>query len=161
MSCVAARDNGLLLPGAGGWNTLAVEPRSVVRSAGMLNLLQPRPGRAKCNGFRRREFLQVGALGLALLILGHGAIGQAAPPSAGTLTVAVVSPRCVFGDVEANLKHFTTFVEEANAKGARLVCFPELALTAWSTDPAVLKSAEEIPGPITKKLEALARRLDV
>ncbi len=78
-----------------------------------------------------------------------------------TLTVAVVSPRCVFGDVIANLKHFEGLIEEAADKGARLVCFPELALVSYSTHKNVLASAEEIPGSTTKKLEAIARRLKV
>lgn len=78
-----------------------------------------------------------------------------------TLTVAVVSPRCEFGDVDANLKHFTEFIEHAKQKGARLVCFPELALVSYSTDKDVLKSAEEIPGPTTKQIELITKRLDV
>ena len=78
-----------------------------------------------------------------------------------TLKVAVVSPRCVFADVEANLKHFTELAEQAAAEKARLICFPELALVSYSTHKDVLKSAEVIPGPTTKKLEAIAHRLDV
>ena len=78
-----------------------------------------------------------------------------------TLTVAVVSPRCVFGDVEANLAHFAKLIEQAQSKGARLVCFPELALVSYSTHKDVLKSAEPIPGETTKRLEAIAKRLDV
>ena len=81
--------------------------------------------------------------------------------SAQTLKVAVVSPRCVFADVNANLVHFTEFIEQAAAKDARLVCFPELALVSYSTHKEVLQAAEEIPGPTTKKLEAIARRLNV
>jgi predicted amidohydrolase len=104
--------------------------------------------------------MQTFSAALGWLMLGV-AIGRAAPPADGSLTVAVVSPRCVFADVEANLSHFTKLVEEANAKGARLVCFPELALTGYSTHADVLKAAQEIPGPATRKLEALARRLDV
>ena len=97
---------------------------------------------------------------VALLILGAGQ-GRAAAPSSESLTVAVVSPRCVFGDVDANLNHFVELTEEATAKGARLICFPELALTSYSTHPDVLGYAEEIPGPTTVKLAALAKRLDV
>ncbi len=82
-------------------------------------------------------------------------------PAKRTLRVAVISPRCMFGDVAANLDHFAHLTERAAAKGARLVCFPELALVSYSTDPAVLKSAEKIPGPSTKKLEAIARRYKV
>ncbi len=78
-----------------------------------------------------------------------------------TLTVAVVSPRCKFGDTDANLAHFGKLIEQANAKGARLVCFPELALVSYSTHKDVLKSAEPIPGPTTKRLEEIAKRLGV
>jgi predicted amidohydrolase len=94
------------------------------------------------------------------LIRGAAETGSAAR-SAKSLTVAVVSPRCVFGDVRENLNHFASLIEEAAAKGARLVCFPELALTSYSTDAAILQSAEEIPGPVTKELESLAKRLGV
>ena len=78
-----------------------------------------------------------------------------------SLKVAVVSSTSVFGDVQANLAHFTKLIEQAAAQDARLVCFPELALVSYSTHKDVLKSAEEIPGPTTHKLAALAKRLDV
>ncbi|MDP6556200.1 MAG: carbon-nitrogen hydrolase family protein [Pirellulaceae bacterium] len=110
-----------------------------------------------------RTYADLKAIGfgclVVLLILAEGQ-GHAAEPSA-QLTVAVVSPRCVFGDVEANLSHFTELIAEAAAKRARLICFPELALTSYSTHADVLRSAEEIPGPTTKKLEGIAKRLDV
>ena len=86
------------------------------------------------------KVLRFGCL-VAVLILG-GQQGHASGPSAESLTVAVVSPRCVFGDVETNLNHFTEFIEEAAAKQARLICFPELALTSYSTHAEVLRSAE-------------------
>ncbi len=102
---------------------------------------------------------------LPALPLGAASKDGASPPDAEehspTLVVAVVSPRCVFGDVNANLKHFDGLIEEAAVKGARLVCLPELALVSYSTHKSVLASAEEIPGPTTKKLEAIARRLKV
>jgi len=100
------------------------------------------------------------AIGCLVLLLGTGRT-HSEDASKGTLTVAVISPRCVFGDVEGNLSHFTELIEEAAARRARLICFPELALTSYSTHTAVLKSAEEIPGPTTRKLEAIARRLNV
>jgi predicted amidohydrolase len=78
-----------------------------------------------------------------------------------TLTVAVVSSHSEFCDVEANLKHFESLIREAKGRGARLVCFPELALMAYSTEKEILNVAEPIPGPSTKKLEAIARSHDV
>jgi len=78
-----------------------------------------------------------------------------------TLTVAVVSSNSVFCDPNANLKHFESLIKEAKARGARLVCFPELAMMAYSTEKEILDVAEEIPGPSTAKLEAIARSHDV
>lgn len=78
-----------------------------------------------------------------------------------TLTVAVVSSVSVFCEPETNLAHFEELVEEAKRKGARLVCFPELALTSYTDNKAILDVAEPIPGPSTKKLEEIARSNDV
>ena len=89
--------------------------------------------------------------------------GDEASPGdeAKTLTVAVVSSHSEFCDVEANLKHFEALIKEAAGKGARLVCFPELALMAYSTEKEILDVAEEIPGPSTARLESIARSHDV
>ena len=89
--------------------------------------------------------------------------GDETPPGseAKTLTVAVVSSNSVFCQPEANLRHFETLIKEAAGKGAKLVCFPELALMAYSTEKEILDVTEEIPGPSTKKLEAIARSHDV
>lgn len=108
-------------------------------------------------------------LGCVIFLLSLPGIGlaqdkaadSATKPAGETLTVAVVSPKCVFADTEANLRHFTELAEQAAERGARLICFPELALVSYSTNEKVLEAAEEIPGPTTKKLEAVARRLDV
>ncbi len=78
-----------------------------------------------------------------------------------TLTVAVVSSHSEFCDVAANLKHFESLVKEAKGRGAKLVCFPELALMAYSTEKEILDVAEEVPGPATARLEAIARSYDV
>jgi len=78
-----------------------------------------------------------------------------------TLTVAVVSSNSVFCDPQANLEHFESLTKEAAGKRARLICFPELALMAYSTEKEILDVAEEIPGASTGKLEAIARTHDV
>jgi predicted amidohydrolase len=89
--------------------------------------------------------------------------GDEIPPDSEpkTLTVAVVSSNSVFCDPDANLKHFEAMIKEAAEKGARLVCFPELALMAYSTEKEILDVAEPIPGASTEKLEAIARSHDV
>ena len=78
-----------------------------------------------------------------------------------TLTVAVVSSQSQWGDLDANLAHFASLAARAADKGARLVCFPELSLTSYTTDPAVLQIAEKIPGPATEKLCEIAASLKV
>ncbi len=78
-----------------------------------------------------------------------------------TLTVAVVSSHSQFCDPAANLEHFKSLIAEAVEKEARLVCFPELSLMGYSTEKEILKVAEEIPGPHTEKLEAIARSHDI
>ena len=72
------------------------------------------------------------------------------------LTVGVVSSHSRFCDVETNFTHFTAITRRLSNRGARLICFPELALTSYTTNPAVLDVAESVPGPITGKLCALA-----
>ena len=72
------------------------------------------------------------------------------------LTVAIVSSHRLFCDVEANFTHFSAITRRLSNRDARLICFPELALTSYTTNPAVLDVAESVPGPITEKLCALA-----
>jgi predicted amidohydrolase len=102
-------------------------------------------------------------IALILALAATGARGQEASPvtDAKMLTVAVVSSNSVFCDPAANLEHFESLIKEAVAEGARLVCFPELALMAYSTEKEILDVAEEIPGPSTEKLETIARTLGV
>ena len=74
------------------------------------------------------------------------------------ITVAVASPICRVGDVEANLTHFEGWVARCVDQGADLVAFPELALSGYAYDPALKAVAEPVPGPTTDKLEQIARR---
>ena len=78
-----------------------------------------------------------------------------------TLNVAVVSSNSKFCDVEANVRHFETLIKKASEQGARLVCFPELALTSYTTAPESLVAAEKIPGPLTDELTRIAKRNSV
>lgn len=78
-----------------------------------------------------------------------------------SLTVAVVSSHSRFGDIEGNLEHFEDLIERAAKQRARLVCFPELALTSYSTSKEISKYAQPVPGPATKRLVEIAREHDV
>ena len=77
------------------------------------------------------------------------------------LKVAVVSSRSRFCDIEQNLKHFRIIIKEASSQGARLICFPELALSGYTTENKVFHVAQKVPGPITDKLTDLTRACNV
>ena len=108
---------------------------------------------------RRCRQIRLGKILAALLLV--AAAGLRSEPATKTLTVAVVSSQSTFGDVRANLAHLDAIIAEAAAAGARLVCFPELALVGYSTHPDIQKSAEPIPGPVTERLARIAAQRNV
>ncbi|MBI3469154.1 MAG: DUF1080 domain-containing protein, partial [Planctomycetes bacterium] len=103
----------------------------------------------------------IGSLLAALALVVSLAPAAGGEPNQKALTVAIVTSSSVFGDIQANLTHFEQLIAEAAAAGARLVCFPELALVGYSTHPEILKSAEPIPGPATDRLAQIAKRHNV
>ncbi len=69
-------------------------------------------------------------------------------------------------DSRFNLERGLAAVRQAAAHGARLVVFPELALTPFFPQrpvcgPPPLELAESVPGPTTDAFAALARELEV
>jgi len=67
-------------------------------------------------------------------------------------------------DPEENLRRAMDRVREAAARGAQVVCLPELFQTQYfcqREDAALFDLAEPIPGPTTEKLSALAKQLRV
>lgn len=80
-----------------------------------------------------------------------------------TTTVGLVQMRCV-KEPAANLKNAERLIRKAVKQGAQVVCLPELFLSQYfcqSEDHAFFQLAEPIPGPTTKKMEALAKELKV
>lgn len=78
-------------------------------------------------------------------------------------TVALVQMRCV-KEPAVNLKNAERFIRKAAKQGAQVVCLPELFLSEYfcqSEDHACFQLAEPIPGPTTKKMEALAKELKI
>lgn len=80
-----------------------------------------------------------------------------------TTTVGLIQMHCV-KEPAANLKHAEHLIRKALKQGAQVVCLPELFLSEYfcqSEDHACFQLAETIPGPTTKKMEALAKELKV
>jgi predicted amidohydrolase len=79
------------------------------------------------------------------------------------MRVAGVQMDVELGAVGANLDRIESRLTEAAGEGAKLIVFPECAATGYcfqSADEA-RELAEEIPGPITERVAAMCRALDV
>ena len=77
------------------------------------------------------------------------------------LCVAAIIFNSVVGQVRENLDRMLPWIEEAKRKGADLVCFPELNVTGYSTDPVIKEYAESIPGAISRQLEQMAQDSEI
>src|SRR5687768_6251893 len=77
--------------------------------------------------------------------------------------VALVQMRMV-EDVDRNLANAQKKIEEAAKKGANVVCLPELYRSLYfpqTEDADHFRLAEPVPGPSSKALSALAKKLKV
>jgi predicted amidohydrolase len=59
---------------------------------------------------------------------------------------------------EANLQKMEKLTLKAKYQGADLVIFPEMSLTGYVVLDQIYELAETVPGPSTKKIEALAKQ---
>ena len=88
-----------------------------------------------------------------------------------TVSVACVNFHPQWGDKAANLAKMKTYVTDAAKQGNNIIIFPELALSGYecSEDAGAEKKscrmhtelAETIPGPSTKEMSVLAKKLDI
>ncbi|HEY1866071.1 MAG TPA: carbon-nitrogen hydrolase [Candidatus Acidoferrales bacterium] len=79
------------------------------------------------------------------------------------LSIGLVQRRCSL-DPEENLAGAIAAIREAAARGARLICLPELFRSQYfcrEENHDYFDLAEPIPGPSTEALSHLARELDV
>jgi N-carbamoylputrescine amidase len=77
--------------------------------------------------------------------------------------IALIQMRC-YRDKAKSMASAVKFIEQAAKKGADIVCLPELFLTDYfcqTEDHTLFDLAENIPGPTTKTLSALAKRLGI
>lgn len=73
------------------------------------------------------------------------------------IRIAAVIFNSPVGQVQHNLDRMLAWIKMAKKRGADLICFPELSVTGYSTDPIIKESAETIPGAISRQLEQMAR----
>ena len=73
------------------------------------------------------------------------------------LTIAAVCMNVPIGEIEENLRRMETFVQKAAAKGADLICFPELSVTGYRLEnPAGIYTGFQ-PETVLERVEAMAR----
>ncbi len=80
-----------------------------------------------------------------------------------TVTIGVVQMKCST-DPEDNLGRAVKNLEQAAKKGARVLCLPELFRSQYfcqKEDASLFDLAEPVPGPTTKALSAVAKKLGV
>jgi predicted amidohydrolase len=73
------------------------------------------------------------------------------------ITIAAVCMNVPIGEIEENLKRMENFVREATAKGADLICFPELSITGYRLELPVDIYAGFQPAKVLERVEAMAR----
>ncbi|MFM9965583.1 MAG: carbon-nitrogen hydrolase family protein [Planctomycetaceae bacterium] len=79
------------------------------------------------------------------------------------MRIAAVQMDVSIGQPAANMAAMLTKLQEAAASGAKLVCFPECALTGYCFDSveAAMPFAQTLPGPATEQFARACRELDV
>ena len=72
------------------------------------------------------------------------------------IRIAAVIFNSVVNQVQHNLERMLPWIKKAKAKGADLICFPEMNVSGYSTKPEIKGCAESIPGPISERLVQMA-----
>lgn len=78
-----------------------------------------------------------------------------------TVRVAAIQMMCESEGIKGNLLRATAFVEEATARGAKLVLLPELMPGGYTLTEAIWDTAEPFNGTTTKWLKELGQRLGI
>jgi N-carbamoylputrescine amidase len=85
------------------------------------------------------------------------------PTSPPSVTLGLIQTRCTV-DPEHNFRQAIAGVREASAKGAQIICLPELFRSQYfcqTEDHRFFELAESIPGPSTEALSRIASELGV
>ncbi|MFH0730740.1 MAG: nitrilase-related carbon-nitrogen hydrolase [Pseudomonadota bacterium] len=74
------------------------------------------------------------------------------------LRIALVVMTSPVGETGGNLDRMARWVARAVKGGAKLVCFPEMNITGYSSREEIQKVAEPIPGDASRRVSSLATR---
>ena len=89
------------------------------------------------------------------------ATGKTTKSVARPLQIAVVQMKSVDHDIDANLRQATTYAEQAAARGAQFVLFPEFMATGSYLSFDTWDSAEPSQGKSVEWLKSTSRRLHI
>jgi predicted amidohydrolase len=73
------------------------------------------------------------------------------------IRIAAVIFNSVVNHINDNLVRMVPWIKAARKQGANLICFPELNVTGYSNHPEIKDCAEAIAGPVSRKLQQMAR----
>lgn len=79
------------------------------------------------------------------------------------MRIAAVQMDVAIGQPDANLAEMVTKLKEAATAGAKLICFPECALTGYCFESVAeaLPFSQTLPGPATEQFAKVCRELNV
>jgi len=77
------------------------------------------------------------------------------------IRIAAVIFNSPINQARQNLDSMIPWIKASKKQGVHLICFPELNITGYSSHPDIKKSAEQVPGPISRRLEQVAREYQI
>lgn len=77
------------------------------------------------------------------------------------IRIAAVIFNSIVNQSKNNLDRMIPLIQQAKKQGADLICFPELNVTGYSTRTTIADAAEPVPGPISRRLQQMARQYQI
>jgi len=77
------------------------------------------------------------------------------------IRIAAAIFNSIVNQPQNNLERMVPLIQQAKQQGANLICFPELNVTGYSTRAPIADAAESIPGPISRRLQQMARKFRI
>lgn len=79
------------------------------------------------------------------------------------MVIAAAQVDVLIGNRKANLEKIIRWIHEARGRGARLIVFPECALTGYCYDSyaEAFQEAESVPGPATDTIGEICRKYNI